>query len=231
MPNTFTSQTNADIKRDMLTKLTNLADNLSKYMADAPRKFIADSNNKSLQEAKQLAMTAMESGCELIYNFLGAVQSAFKFAHAHGGGDFIKRLGHVISLARELETDVLGISDIPTCAQFVIRFFDYAKSTCDSCVPILLKNATHPLMAVSTDDTHVSKKFNDVLKEATRRGGAFDWYDSSTYSDARMKDVYAGWSDVTLSDKQLKYIYDDFSKFKKGATQSNITKGLRGLGQ
>ena len=90
--------------------------------------------------------------------------------------------------------------------------------------------SVHDMVAGASDKE--SFLFNkNVLKEATRRGGAFDWYDSSTYSDARMKDVYAGWSDVTLSDKQLKYIYDDFSKFKKGATQSNITKGLRGLGQ
>jgi len=71
----------------------------------------------------------------------------------------------------------------------------------------------------------------DVLKKATQKGGAFDWYDRSTYSDERLKDIYGDCRDVTLSDKQLKYIYDDFSKFKKGATQSNITKGLRGLGQ
>jgi hypothetical protein len=71
----------------------------------------------------------------------------------------------------------------------------------------------------------------DAMKEATQKGGAFDWYDRSTYSDERLKNIYSGCRDVTLSDKQLKYIYDDFRKFKKGATQNNITKGLRGLGQ
>ena len=71
----------------------------------------------------------------------------------------------------------------------------------------------------------------DILKKATQKGGAFDWYDSSTYSDERLKNIYGDCRDVTLSDKQLKYIYNDFSKFKKGATQNSITKGLRGLGQ
>lgn len=71
----------------------------------------------------------------------------------------------------------------------------------------------------------------DSVQKATQKGGAFDWYDSTTYSDERLKNIYNGCHDVTLSDKQLKYIYDDFRKFKKGATQSNITKGLRGLGQ
>ena len=71
----------------------------------------------------------------------------------------------------------------------------------------------------------------NAMKEATQKGGAFDWYDSTTYSDERLKNIYSDCHDVTLSDKQLKYIYNDFRKFKKGATQNSITKGLRGLGQ
>jgi len=71
----------------------------------------------------------------------------------------------------------------------------------------------------------------DIMHKATQKGGAFDWYDSTTYSDERLKNIYNSCRDVTLSDKQLKYIYDDFSKFKKGATQNSITKGVRGLGQ
>lgn len=71
----------------------------------------------------------------------------------------------------------------------------------------------------------------DVVSKATQKGGAFDWYDRSTYSDERLKDIYSGCRDVTLSDKQMKYIYNDFRKFKKGATQNNIIKGMRGLGQ
>lgn len=82
---------------------------------------------------------------------------------------------------------------------------------------------------VDTTDKYVPNM--DAMKEATQKGGAFDWYDSTTYSDERLKDIYDGCHDVTLSDKQLKYIYDDFRKFKKGATQNSITKGLRGLGQ
>jgi hypothetical protein len=69
----------------------------------------------------------------------------------------------------------------------------------------------------------------DILKKATQKGGAFDWYDSSTYSDERLKNIYSGCRDVVLSDKQLKYIYDDFMKFKKDATQSSILKGLMRL--
>jgi len=69
----------------------------------------------------------------------------------------------------------------------------------------------------------------DILKKATQKGGAFDWYDRSTYSDERLKNIYSGCHDVVLSDKQLKYIYDDFMKFKKDTTQSSILKGLMGL--
>lgn len=143
---------------------------------------------------------------------------------------------------QELLSDVLAVS--ARCAQYA-RDLPHLKETAK--VAVMLANNFRGILDKLSDmasdlhdyledmsDAGLAGSYvpdTDILKKATQKGGAFDWYDSSTYSDERLKDIYGGCRDVTLSDKQLKYIYDDFSKFKKGATQNNITKGLRGLGQ
>lgn len=232
MPNTFTTQTQAVAKQNMSSELAILADNLFKYISEAPKKFITDNNNKSIQEVKQIAISAIDGSRAQLYEFLTAVKRAFELVHSSEKNSALEQLKRLVSDTYTFSFDIAVTTDTLACTQAVTKYFNHAKSICDTYVPLLLDQITRILTTASADDSHVLKQINsDILKNATQKGGAFDWYDRSTYSDERLKDIYSGCRDVTLSDKQLKYIYDDFRKFKKGATQNNITKGLRGLGQ
>ena len=64
------------------------------------------------------------------------------------------------------------------------------------------------------------------------KGGAFDWYDEATSSDERIKDIVDTGKQVTLSDKQQKYILDDFNNFCDSYQKHNrLLKGIKEVGQ
>ena len=113
-------------------------------------------------------------------------------------------------------------------------------------IPQLLSKLEHDLkraVGIFTEATNTLTEFQNSnisipinmsydFSKILGKGGAFDWYDNTTSSDERIKNIIDTGKQVTLSDKQQKYILDDFNNFCDNYQKHNrLLKGIKELGQ